>query len=79
VGSGWTSIVIAKAPSGSGSGSGTEAQQLSTVLNGLPKVSGSWGSGHLLQSKLFSVLVTDDGRILAGAVAPDALYGAAAK
>ena len=79
VGSGWTSIVVAKAPSGSGSGSGTEAQQLSTVLNSLPKVSGSWGSGHLLQSKLFSVLVTDDGRILAGAVAPDALYAAAAK
>jgi hypothetical protein len=77
VGSGWTSIVIAKAPSGNGKSS--DAQQLSTVLNSLPKVSGSWGSGHLLQSKLFTVLVTDDGRILAGAVAPDRLYAAAAK
>jgi outer membrane lipoprotein-sorting protein len=77
VGTGWTSIVIAKAPSGSGKSS--DAQQLSTVLNSLPKVSGSWGSGHLLQSKLFTVLVTDDGRILAGAVAPDRLYAAAAK
>jgi hypothetical protein len=49
------------------------------VLNSLPKVSGSWGSGRLLQSKLFTVLVTDDGRVLAGAVAPDRLYAAAAK
>jgi hypothetical protein len=77
VGTGWTSIVIAKAPAGGGKG--TDAQQLSAVLNGLPKVSGSWGTGHLLQSKLFSALVTDDGRILAGAVAPDRLYAAAAK
>jgi outer membrane lipoprotein-sorting protein len=77
VGSGWTSIVIAKAPSSGGNGA--EAQQLTAVLNSLPKVSGSWGSGHLLQSKLFSVLVTDDGRILAGAVAPDRLYAAATK
>jgi hypothetical protein len=77
VGSGWTSIVVAKAPSGGGNGS--EAQALTGVLNSLPKVSGSWGSGRLLQSKLFTVLVTDDGRILAGAVAPDRLYAAAAK
>ena len=77
VGSGWTSIVVAKAPSGEGNGS--EAQALTGVLNSLPKVSGSWGSGRLLQSKLFSVLVTDDGRILAGAVAPDRLYAAATR
>jgi outer membrane lipoprotein-sorting protein len=77
VGSGWTSIVVAKAPSGGGTGS--EAQALTGVLNSLPKVSGSWGSGRLLQSKLFTVLVTDDGRVLAGAVAPDRLYAAAAK
>jgi outer membrane lipoprotein-sorting protein len=77
VGTGWTSIVIAKVPSDRGNGA--EAQQLTGVLNSLPKVSGSWGSGRLLQSKLFTVLVTDDGRMLAGAVAPDRLYAAAAK
>jgi outer membrane lipoprotein-sorting protein len=77
VGSGWTSIVVAKAPSGGGNGS--QAQALTGVLNSLPKVSGSWGSGRLLQSKLFTVLVTDDGRVLAGAVTPDRLYAAAAK
>ena len=29
-----------------------------------PKVSGAWGSGRLLAGKLFSVLLTDDGRVL---------------
>ena len=34
---------------------------LSAVLGSLPAVSGDWGSGRLLQSALFSVLITDDG------------------
>ena len=42
-------------------------------------MSGEWGSGRLLQSALFSVLITDDGRIIAGAVAPEKLYEAAAQ
>ena len=45
----------------------------------LPAVSGDWGSGRLLQSALFSVLITDDGRMIAGAVAPEQLYQAAAQ
>jgi outer membrane lipoprotein-sorting protein len=53
--------------------------ELQSVLGSLPQVSGDWGSGRLLQSTLFSVLITDDGRVLAGAVAPDALYLAAKK
>jgi hypothetical protein len=43
----------------------------------LTPVSGAWGKGRLLESSLLSVLVTDDGRLLAGAVAPDQLYAAA--
>jgi outer membrane lipoprotein-sorting protein len=78
VGSGWTSVLIAKMPSGNSADAGSGAQQLRGVLDSLPKVSGSWGTGHLLQSRLFSALVTDDGRILVGAVAPDRLYAAAA-
>jgi len=49
------------------------------VLNMLPKVSGSWGSGHEFAGTLFTVLVTDDGRVFAGAVTPQKLYEAAAK
>ncbi|MBM0236720.1 hypothetical protein JNW88_05375 [Micromonospora sp. ATA32] len=43
----------------------------------MAKVSGDWGSGRLLTGKLFSVLLTDDGRLLAGAVTPERLYQAA--
>jgi outer membrane lipoprotein-sorting protein len=50
---------------------------LSGLLGGLEKVSGDWGSGRLLTGKLFSVLLTDDGRLLAGAVTPERLYQAA--
>jgi outer membrane lipoprotein-sorting protein len=48
------------------------------LLNALTPVSGTWGSGRLLDSKLVSILVTDDGRLFAGAVDPSALYAAAA-
>ena len=47
-------------------------------LDRLPTVSGSWGSGHVLTGKLFSLLLTDDGRVLVGAVSPDTLFRAAA-
>lgn len=73
VGTGWAAVVVAKADlrePGPGSG---EADQ---VLAALPRVSGSWGSGRLLTSKAFSALITDDGRIAAGAVAPEKLYDA---
>jgi outer membrane lipoprotein-sorting protein len=75
VGKGWTSVVVAKMEKSSG----TENAQLESVLNALPRVSGSWGSGRLLAGKLFSVLVTDDGRVLAGAVAPENLYQVASR
>jgi outer membrane lipoprotein-sorting protein len=48
-------------------------------IQNLPAVSGPWGSGHLLTSRLFTVLFMDDGRVLAGAVPPALLYQAAAK
>ena len=61
-------------------GTGRQAgAELQSVLGSLPQVSGAWGSGRLLQSALFSVLLTDDGRVLGGAVAPEALYEAAAQ
>ena len=48
------------------------------LVGALPTVSGAWGSGHLLTGTLFSVLLTDDGRLLVGAVGPERLYPAAA-
>jgi hypothetical protein len=45
----------------------------------LPRASGTWGSGRLLEGTLFSALVTDDGRVAVGAVAPERLYAALAR
>ncbi len=75
VGKGWTSVVVAHVGSTSGSSGGT----LQGALQSLPRVSGSWGSGRLLQGPLFSVVLTDDGRVAVGAVAPAMLYAALAR
>jgi outer membrane lipoprotein-sorting protein len=80
VGKGWTSVLVTKLPTGDASGKeGAQktGAQLDAVIASLPKVSGGWGSGHLLTSALFSALITDDGRVLVGAVAPEKLYEAA--
>jgi outer membrane lipoprotein-sorting protein len=63
---------------GAGLGIGTDVI-LSAVLQAARHVSGSWGSGRLLQTPLISVLVTSNGPVLFGAVTPDVLYRAAAQ
>jgi outer membrane lipoprotein-sorting protein len=47
------------------------------LFDAMTPVSGTWGSGRLLDTALLSVLITDDGRIYAGAVDPSVLYTAA--
>jgi outer membrane lipoprotein-sorting protein len=76
VGEGWTSVLVARAPA-TGS-SPTARGDLTGLLQRLPAVRGSWGSGRVLAGNLFSVLLTDDGRVLAGAVRPQRLYQVAA-
>lgn len=78
VGEGWTTVVVGTLPQGElGAGAGNgEGPDLQTYLAQLPKVSGSWGSGRLLAGTAFSVVITDDGRVAAGAVGPDLLYDA---
>jgi outer membrane lipoprotein-sorting protein len=73
VGKGWTSVVVTKLPPADPARPADDPAA-SPFLQQLPKVSGDWGSGRLLTSRLFSVLLTDDGRVLAGAVAPEKLY-----
>jgi outer membrane lipoprotein-sorting protein len=71
IGSGWSSIVEVHADA-------AQVQKLTKgMLRSLPKVSGAWGQGRLFSSTLVSALVTDDGRVFAGAVDPSALYAAA--
>ena len=77
VGKGWTSVVVATLPADQKS-SGQPSQQ-QALVDRLPTVSGTWGSGHLLRSALFSAVLTDDGRVAVGAVAPQRLYDALAR
>jgi outer membrane lipoprotein-sorting protein len=74
VGTGWTSVAVVKVPTGATSGPAS----MTRLLQVLPKVSGAWGSGHLLRGTLFSALLTDDGRLAVGAVPPSGLYAALA-
>ncbi|TQS40576.1 LolA family protein [Cryptosporangium phraense] len=70
VGSGWTRVGIVNDVSAPGDNG---------MLNALPKVSGSWGSGRLFESDLVCAVLTDDGRLVFGAVDPAKLYEAAAR
>jgi outer membrane lipoprotein-sorting protein len=80
VGTGWTTVTVipgVQPPTGASGGRRSLDGQLTALLDRLPRVSGAWGSGRLLTSKLVSALLTDDGRLLVGAVSPELLYAAA--
>jgi outer membrane lipoprotein-sorting protein len=74
VGKGWTSVVVTRV----GSAAPSQTGAIGAMLKALPAVSGSWGSGHLLRGAVFSAVLTDDGRLAVGAVAPQQLYAALA-
>jgi outer membrane lipoprotein-sorting protein len=62
----------------SGSGlSGDSGQVIGALIKSATPVSGSWGSGRLIKTSLVSMLITDNGRVLVGAVTPQVLYAAA--
>ena len=74
VGTGWTSVAVATMPAQFA----TDAmqKQLQGMLSAIPKVSGDWGSGRVIDGTLVSAVLTDDGRVAVGAVDPEALYAA---
>ncbi|MEO8556217.1 MAG: sigma-E factor regulatory protein RseB domain-containing protein [Actinomycetota bacterium] len=89
IGKGWGTVLVVKLPApdaaaspGTSGTTGAAADktvaQLRAFAGLLPKVSGAWGSGHLMAGTAFSVLLTDDGRLLVGAVTPEGLYAALA-
>jgi outer membrane lipoprotein-sorting protein len=82
VGKGWAAVAVGSLPPGalssgsSASGQRGQGDQLQALLKNLPRVSGSWGSGRLMNGTLFSAVLTDDGRYAVGAVKPETLYAA---
>ena len=67
VGTGWSSILVVK---GVGASAPDQAALLNQLTTRVPE-------GRLLTTGLVSVLLTDDGRLLVGAVTPAALRAAA--
>lgn len=74
VGTAWSSVLVGTMPMKSTANN--KSPNLASALKLLPKVSGSWGSGHLLNTALFSAVITDDGHFAVGAVQPTTLYAA---
>jgi hypothetical protein len=65
VGSGWSSVMITRG----GVGQQVPAE-MQGLIRSLPAISGSWGSGRVLEGTLFSMVIADDGRVAVGAVPP---------
>ena len=81
LGKGWGSVLVVRMPvpdASAGAKADQSVAQLMKLVGLLPKVSGSWGSGHLMAGTVFSALLTDDGRLVVGAVTPEGLYAALA-
>lgn len=85
IGKGWTAVLelsgvsLPSGARGSGDGRNSSADQLSALRKAMTPVSGAFGSGQVLRTKLVSVLLLDDGRAFVGAVPPAILEQAAAK
>lgn len=78
VGDGWDTVVVGQAPAREGGEQQRPegAPDLSAI--GTP-VSGPWGSGRVITTAVATVIVTDDGRIAAGAVPQQVLTEALAQ
>jgi outer membrane lipoprotein-sorting protein len=87
LGSGWTAVLVlrnvdlnAAAGNGADNGAGNGAGNLlAGLLRAATPVQGAFGHGRVLRTALISGLLTDDGRLYAGAVTPEALQAAAAQ
>jgi outer membrane lipoprotein-sorting protein len=81
LGDGWGSIAAFDTGSGSGlpsASSGGDAGAFGDFLGSFgDKVTGKFGSGTVFKTRLVNALITDDGKVYAGAVTKDALVKAA--
>jgi outer membrane lipoprotein-sorting protein len=78
LGKGWTSVVTFDTGAKGGVPSGSQGGDLGGFLDSLgDKVSGKFGKGTVFSTRLVNALITDDGKVYAGAVTKDALVKAA--
>ncbi|MFJ6666114.1 outer membrane lipoprotein carrier protein LolA [Streptomyces sp. NPDC091383] len=78
IGKGWTSIATVDTGAKGGLPTGAKGGDLGGFLGSLgDKVSGKFGKGTVFTTRLVNVLMTDDGKVYAGAVTKDALVKAA--
>ena len=78
IGQGWTAVLVTKMPkSDAKADTNNPLAGIQGFMTNLPQVHGSFGTGRVLTSRLFTVLVLDDGRMLAGAVNQDKLIAVA--
>ncbi|MEU4997508.1 DUF2092 domain-containing protein [Streptomyces sp. NPDC021622] len=81
IGKGWSSIAELELPGGQGlptAESGDVPADAQRLLDSLgDKVSGKFGEGTVFKTRLINALITDDGKVYAGAVTKDALVKAA--
>ena len=84
VGDGWDTVITGKvpadvlnaAPKQQSGREGRNADPKALLERFAKKVSGAWGSGYLVTTKVGSAVLTDDGRFAAGAVPEQVLYEA---
>jgi outer membrane lipoprotein-sorting protein len=79
LGESWTSVLVVRDVNLGSGGSGQDAALLRQLLGTATPVQGAFGHGRLLRTTLLTVLLTDDGRVYAGAVTPAAIQAAAAR
>jgi outer membrane lipoprotein-sorting protein len=80
-GTGWTAVVelsgatalATGAPGSTSGGKESSATAFAAMLRATTPVTGSYGTGQLLQTPLLSALLLPDGRVFVGAVTPDLL------
>ena len=86
-GSGWATVVVTTIPkaqteteteSAPGDARPSAADALATIQRAMAPISGSWGTGRVLEGTIFTAILTDDGRIAVGAVGADTLQAALA-
>jgi outer membrane lipoprotein-sorting protein len=78
LGKGWTSVASFDTGSRGGLPAGSKGGDLGGFLGSLgEKVSGKFGKGTVFSTRLVNALITDDGKVYAGAVTKDALVKAA--